>query len=607
MTPVKKLAVSCMAAVSCWMASPQGMINSVEAGGFKKSKSACVSCESVPICPECSSCQPSTSAAPESTPSTTSPDSAPSAEGAVPPANEPGQDFNQNISDAMNAEISSSPLAAAGPQGNAPAMIGDFFGTSTGGILTTQVPGLFNGVVGTATFSNGFIYPDPTVGQPILFNTPTGTVVVTFSPPIVQPITQVSPGITGQPSAQNFNGTLGSTIPLSTSSLTNQQVTAQVQAIGVPLIQGYEVANNPYGVPLAAAPQVTIAEDGAEAVENGEHYDLNYSYVAQSILTLATPIELSLPNPSGGGVVGRMKIAENNSPLPRDRVFFNFNYFQNVPFTAGGIDVKRYCLGAEKTFFDQMTSVEFRFPFATTYNSDQAFASAPAYNNVEIGNLNMNLKALLYQTGTFAFTAGTGIGIPTADDVRAQDFQGGTVVLINNQAYHFLPYLGALWTPTNRFFAQGFVQCDFATNGNSVYSSLSNPIGVVGLQRRGVITDQTPLYVDLGAGYWVYQNYASDATISGIAAIGELHYTSTMGNVDRVVDGGVVIGDFAGNVDMLNLTVGVNMEILQRTNVIVAAGLPLKDGINGRQFDFELQAQLVHRFGPQTRASRVNF
>jgi hypothetical protein len=67
-------------------------------------------------------------------------------------------------------------------------------------------------------------------------------------------------------------------------------------------------------------------------------------------------------------VVGRTKIADDNSPLPRDRFIFNYDYFNNASL-GSGIDVSRISLGVEKTFLDQQASVELRIPFASTLDS----------------------------------------------------------------------------------------------------------------------------------------------------------------------------------------------------------------------------------------------
>jgi hypothetical protein len=63
--------------------------------------------------------------------------------------------------------------------------------------------------------------------------------------------------------------------------------------------------------------------------------------------------ELCLPTP--GASIGRVKIADNSSPLPRDRVFFDYNYFHNT--SLNGVNVNRYTPGLETTFFSGMTSL----------------------------------------------------------------------------------------------------------------------------------------------------------------------------------------------------------------------------------------------------------
>ena len=88
-------------------------------------------------------------------------------------------------------------------------------------------------------------------------------------------------------------------------------------------------------------------------------YNINYG----EFYTLpGTPVVLGLPNPGGGGAVGLTKIADDNSPLPRDRVIFDYDFFGGVPLGTGGVDVHRFSPGIEKTFFDGLASIEFVFP-----------------------------------------------------------------------------------------------------------------------------------------------------------------------------------------------------------------------------------------------------
>src|SRR5262245_41624217 len=110
----------------------------------------------------------------------------------------------------------------------------------------------------------------------------------------------------------------------------------------------------------------------------------------------------TLPIAGGGSRVG--KISENDSPIPRDRVFFSYNHFENVfqisetPQTPPGPRVlrqepiDRYTLGFEKTFFDGWTSVELRMPFVGTIDTQ---LTTVGYTSGNIGNLTAVLKSLV--------------------------------------------------------------------------------------------------------------------------------------------------------------------------------------------------------------------
>ena len=68
-----------------------------------------------------------------------------------------------------------------------------------------------------------------------------------------------------------------------------------------------------------------------------------------------------------------IKLSENQSPAPRDRFIYQFNFYNNVngsindrfhsPIT--NINVYRHILGFEKTFFNKRTSIGVRLPIDT--------------------------------------------------------------------------------------------------------------------------------------------------------------------------------------------------------------------------------------------------
>ena len=75
------------------------------------------------------------------------------------------------------------------------------------------------------------------------------------------------------------------------------------------------------------------------------------------------------------------KVSENNHPLPRDRVFYTFNSFDDALKFNSSLDggllsssqsqtLMRHTVGVEKTFMEGDSSIEFRLPFydGTTYS-----------------------------------------------------------------------------------------------------------------------------------------------------------------------------------------------------------------------------------------------
>ena len=233
---------------------------------------------------------------------------------------------------------------------------------------------------------------------------------------------------------------------------------------------------------------------------NAEYYEDppvdTFLFVTQYGPLIAVPV----PSPSAGGAVGRTKIADDNNPMPRDRFIFNFDYFNNVPLTATGVDVRRYSLGFEKTFFDRLTSIEVRLPFASTLNSD-IVADGITNTHTEIGDVHVTLKALLWRSKTFNIASGLGIGLPTADDTRVRLADGTDLVRINNQAVILTPFAAVLFTPNDRFFAQAWYEVSFDANGNPV---LTNP-DFTGLTGAGKLNDQTLMQFDAQVGYWLIQ------------------------------------------------------------------------------------------------------
>lgn len=313
---------------------------------------------------------------------------------------------------------------------------------------------------------------------------------------------------------------------------------------------------------------------------------LNYLY------TTGQSINVNLANPSGGGLVGRNHYFDNGSPIPHDRVYFFYNHVGNFRGLGGRFDVNRYVFGAEKTFLGDFGSIEIRVPFAGTANSEQVAGQTLSVNNTEFGNIGIALKAAIYRTPNFIASVGFGLSAPSADDSRAL-FAGQTIVDIENRAWLLQPMVAFAWAPNDRFYAQAGLQLDVDPSGNPVLVRDVNG----NLNRAGVLNDQTYLYATGALGYWLYQN--PSGLLTGVALQGELNYNCTLGSRDSVQNGIVQVADLNNsNLNVLNATAGLNIQMGDRANMGVGLSLPVT---SQRLYDWNLMVQFNYQFGSTVR------
>ena len=292
----------------------------------------------------------------------------------------------------------------------------------------------------------------------------------------------------------------------------------------------------------------------------------------------------------------RFKIADNNRPIPTDRFFVNYNHFSNAVIRSDGpgADVDRAVFGLEKTFRDGLWSFEFRIPFASGLDADQARFDGDNLAT-EFGNVAFALKRLVYGSPTLAAAVGLGMVIPTAEDATLSWTPADApIVIIENEALYLQPFFGVLWTPNERVFTQLFAQLDFDTNGNTVRVPRWQGQGGT----PGVIQDQSLLYLDYSFGYWLFRDPCSCRCLTGLAPMLELHYTTTLQDSDTIYPGLYqtdVVTNFYNRQDVLNLTAGLCLELRGTSYLRVSAVAPLKDD-GDRVFDGEINAQFVARY-----------
>src|SRR5262245_1439803 len=292
-------------------------------------------------------------------------------------------------------------------------------------------------------------------------------------------------------------------------------------------------------VGLASVPNMFGDLAGATTVVQTEFFNQALSVGGGSQFSKGT---INLPMAGGGSRVG--KISENDSPIPRDRIFFSYNHFQNViqlsetPAVPPGPPlmrqepIDRYTMGFEKTFLDGWTSVEVRMPLQGQIDAQ---LQTVGLNSNSVGNLTVVLKSLLFMNYSTAVGAGMAIETPTGGDTFVRLSTAN--LQFQNQAPHLLPYIGFVWSPGDPrwgwgsgLFLTGFAQIDINASSNTINVLGPNHSAIGTLGR---LTDQNLGFLDIAAGYWIYRD--PDAPrLTGIAAVTELHYTTTLQNADRI-------------------------------------------------------------------------
>ena len=286
------------------------------------------------------------------------------------------------------------------------------------------------------------------------------------------------------------------------------------------------------------------------------------------------------------GVGRSVKIGENNKGLPMDRVYFMYNGFQNaLQTTRGGqvvdVNVDRYTMGGEKTFYDGLASLDVRMPFVSGFTGGNPDPLAGGITSGNVGDVGLVLKGLLAADDYTSWTAGIAMTLPTASDVRGN--VGPNNFRLDNRAVHVLPYVGWVSSPTDNWFFQSYLQADFAASGFRV---------VQNGQRGGpVLTEQNFLYLDTLAGRWLYVNDTA-RYLTGVAGLLELHYITSITDADMVPLAGQgfngTLGNAANRVDYLNMTAGLQFQLGELAALRVCCVVPLKSAPLDRQFDSEV-------------------
>ncbi|MEX0584994.1 MAG: hypothetical protein WD176_00015, partial [Pirellulales bacterium] len=324
--------------------------------------------------------------------------------------------------------------------------------------------------------------------------------------------------------------------------------------------------------------------------------------------------------------LGRTNLAENNSPMPRDRAFFRYEHFHNTTSAEifgqpSSFSVDRFLVGLERTFLDGMISFDVRMPFASQLSSDLVVTQQPGFSNLpidqtelELGNLGVIGKVLLVGRPNWGLSAGLAITAPTAEATRIRmrvdgQMPGGSSqnveneLTVDNESANLTPFIAVMFAPEGALFFNGFVQFDVPTGDQAISIRQSAASFSAGNQLtdlgtvRGELDQQSLLRMNMAGGMWIYRDATGTSTLQALAALVELHYTTSIENAETWT-GDVVLSDSGqvpGQIDpgdetlalslgnpnetfeLVNLTLGAHAEF-GRSNVAVGVVFPLSTG-----------------------------
>ena len=308
---------------------------------------------------------------------------------------------------------------------------------------------------------------------------------------------------------------------------------------------------------------------------------------------------VNITSPLTGGD-RRYKLTEATSPIPTDRVFVNYNLFRNALTDANGneLNLNRYAFGLERTFWNENASMELRIPILDGLDSRQTqVVGGPPNRGSEFGNVSLTTKFLLAEGNGWAYSTGLGVIMPTAQSAFLISDQSPSAIAVEleNEAWYVQPFFAVQRSFEHGNWINFYTQCDFATQGNTItVRDLDGDL----FGDPQVYNDQNLLFFDLSMGRWIYQSNQQNRRLRGVAAIFELHYTTSLNDADIVSagfdDGPPGSQDTLTNpnnrLDVLNTTLGLRFLVGPKSTLTVSGVAPLRAN-EEHLFDSEISVQ----------------
>lgn len=261
-----------------------------------------------------------------------------------------------------------------------------------------------------------------------------------------------------------------------------------------------------------------------------------------------TPSKFSAAPPT---FVRGFKIADNQSPRPVNRVYYDFNFFDNVwqsvnQRNQNGINrvqIYRQLLGFEKTFWDGNASIGVRLPINTITADGQA-GGVQTPTKTAINNFSVYSKFLFVKDDARKLYMSWGLAgtIPTGP----VNFAGASYVRNYNNP-EIQPFVG-LQKTWDKVYLIAFEAINVPFNTHDV----------------------TAIYNDYAIGYWAYRAQDKTSFLRAVAPTFECHVNIPLNHRDVFN-----LNDKAGSADIVDLTYGLNTFFGKRTQMAFAAVTPV--------------------------------
>jgi len=277
-----------------------------------------------------------------------------------------------------------------------------------------------------------------------------------------------------------------------------------------------------------------------------------------------------------------LKISENQSPNPQDRVFYTFNFFaevnqhlnQKFEASVAGLRVYREVMGFEKTFHDGDGSFGMRLPIDTVSANSTItgkFAKL-AGTSTSTGDLSLFGKYIFLRDPATGSLVSGGLAISTPNGPA--NFAGAKYLASLDSTF-IQPFVGYIWS-RDRFYLHGF-------------SALDTPAS---------LRLATMLFNDVGMGYFVLRSTDPQDWLTAIAPTFEVHVNTPLTHGDWTNR-----NDPGGVPNNVNLTYGINFEFNRRSILTFGLVTPVT---GPKPFDYEALILFNVFFGRTRRAMQGN-